>query len=796
MLRNFLLVAFRSMSRQLSYSLINIIGLAIGIACSLVIFLFVYGEWSYNRGFANSGRIYKVGVSFFNMGPFANGPEKLFNVLPQQFDGIEATTRVFYTGDIPFEAAGQNFREPVVFYTDSSFFRIFSYAFIAGDPQHVLTAPNEVVVTESAALKCFGSTDVIGKTITAGKEGREYFVSGVVEDPEFNSTLKSKFFFSIYDKLNGRNQHSWSSGSFYNFLLLKENTERKDLEAALDLLIEKNVFPEHGKNMGITSLEDYRNNPNAVRFHLHGLEEIYLKSKLNFEMVPGGNEPNIYIFSAISLFILVLAGINFINLATARASRRAKEVGIRKTMGTSRNRLVFQFLSESVIISTAAMALSLVLAKGFLLLFTYVTGTPLLTTIRNDTSTVLLFVGFSIIVGIAAGIYPAFYLTAFNPVRVLKGDVSAHGGFAFRNILVVFQFAVSMILIVCSVVVQQQLHFIQTKELGFNPRNILAIDQVYMMDDSKAKAYKDELDAHAGVIRSSFYGGEPGNKRFMAFFNYQTREMTEGLAINTYLGDAGYLDLLGIKIIQGRGFDKNLVSDTASIILNESAAAQLGLQENPVGAVINQKEKVIGLVSDFHWESLHTAIAPTAIRLATGHHQIGFKLEPGQVKSFLAAAEKKWKEIMPDEPFVYHFVDGNFSALLEKDKVFGNAINFFTLLAIFISCLGLYGLSAFTAEQRTKEIGIRKVLGASSSQIVFMLNRKFTRLVIVAIVVSIPAAVWLTSLWLEDFAYRVTLGAGVFIASVAIALLTAWVTVSFHSIRASWVNPTEALKYE
>ena len=792
MIRNFLLVAYRSMARQMSYSLINIVGLAIGIACSLVIFLFVYGEWSYNRGFANSDRIYKIGVGFFNMGPFANGPEKLFNVLPNQFEGVEAATRIQTSYGIPIEVAGQTAREQSIFYTDSSFFKVFSYEFVAGEPTKVLKAPNEVVVTESGATRYFGTTDVIGKVIAIGKEKKEYFISGVVKDITFNSTVKSSFFFPI--QLAG--QENWSSGSVFNFVLLKENVERKDLETALDLVVANNVFPEHGKAMGIKTVEEYLVNPNGVKFHIHGLEEIYLKSKLNFEMVPGGNESNVYIFSAISVFILLLAGINFINLTTARASRRAKEVGIRKTMGTSRNKLVFQFLSESVMISTVAMVLALVLAELFLVAFTYVTGAPLLTTIWKNASTVFLFVGFSVIVGILSGLYPAFYLTAFSPVRVLKGNVSAQGGFGFRNILVVFQFAVSMVLIVCAVVVQQQLLFIQTKELGFDPNNVLTIDNVDVMDKGKAEAYKNELAQQAGVDFASFYGGEPGNKSFMAYYSYQAVGMTDGLAINTYLGDENYLDLLGMKLIYGRKFEKDLASDTASIILNESAVAALGLPENAVGSVINQKERVIGVVSDFHWESLHNSIAPTAIRRFDGHRAIGFRIQPGQVKDFLTNAETKWKEIMPSETFNYHFVDGNFEKLLGKDRVFGKAINFFTLLAIFISCLGLYGLSAFTAEQRTKEIGIRKVLGASSSQIVMMLNRKFTLLVSIAIVVSIPLATWLISQWLDGFAYKITLGAGVFIFSVVLALVTAWLTVSFHSVRASWVNPSDALKYE
>jgi putative ABC transport system permease protein len=794
MLRNFFFVFLRSLTRQLSYSLINIVGLAIGIACSLVIFLFVYGEWSYDRGFANSERIYKVGISFFNIGNFGNGPERLLTVLPEQYEGVEAATRIRKERGIPMEVEGKSFREDFIYYTDSSFFKVFQHQFVYGDPGNVLKRPNEIVLTEASALKYFGTTDAIGKRMSVGNDKTEFVVAGIVKENEFNATVKSGFMLSNHALL--KNEPVWSSASFFNFILIRENQGQADLQAALDRVWEKNVFPETGKMMGFTNIDEYRNNANSVKFHLHALRDVYLKSNLSYELIAGGSETNIYIFSAISVFILVLAGVNFINLTTARASRRAKEVGIRKTMGTSRGKLIFQFLSESVMISTLAMLLSLVLAELFLIAFTYVTGTPLLETIWNNTSTVLLFVAFSILVGVCSGLYPAFYLTSFNPVKVLKGNVSAGGGLTFRNVLVVFQFGVSMILIVCAIVVQQQLHFVQTKDLGFDQNNIITIDQGYMLDKSKAEAFTSELASHSGVTMSSFHMGEPGSRRFMSFYTYQTAEMPASMSINTYLGDASYLDLMGMKLIHGRGFNKDLQSDTASIILNESAVAALGLPENPIGTVINTTDKIIGVVSDFHWESLHNSIAPLAIRLTDGNREISFKMEASAISDFLALSERKWKELVPNEPFKYHFVDGNFEDLLKKDRVFGKAINFFTMLAIFISCLGLYGLSAFTAEQRTREIGIRKVLGATSGQIVMLLNRKFTILVSTAIVISIPFSVWLISMWLDGFAYKITPGIGVFLVSIVVALVTAWITVSFHSIRASWANPSESLKYE
>lgn len=793
MIRNILLVAYRSLTRQLSYSIINIMGLAIGIACSLVIFLFVYGEWSYDRYYSKGDRIYRIGVSFFNIGKFANGPEELLDVLPKEYAGIETATRIHKERNELVTIKDQQFTEAYVFYTDTAFFKMFDFAFLSGNAAKVLEGPNEVVLTESMAKKYFDKTDVMGEVLLIGKTRTPYTVTGVVADPDFNTHLNGSLWLSVQSKISG--EPVWSSAAFYNYVLLKETQTESDLLAALDQTIATHVFPESGKPMGFQRLEDYVANDNAVKFYVHPLKDIYLKSKLNREIIPGGNEANIYIFSAISVFILVLAAVNFVNLTTARASRRAKEVGVRKTMGTSRGRLIGQFLMESMITSTLAMLVSLLLAEMFLSLFQYITGTPLLTTIWRNPNTLLLFFGFSVFVGLLSGIYPAFYLTSFSPVKVLKGNLVAAGGSGFRNTLVVFQFSVSIVLITCAAIVQQQLRFMEVKDLGFTGDNIVTINHTDMLGAS-ADAYRDELSKYAGVVGSSFHVGEPGSKRVMSFYTFQTPEMTDRITINTYFGDADYLSLLGMRIVQGREFDRNLASDSSGVILNEAAVKALGIEGNPIGQRLNENQTVIGVVSDFHWESLRTAIAPVAIVLVKEKLQLGFKLEPNAMASFLQVAEAKWKTLAPDETFVYHFVDENFGELVKKEAVFGKAINVFTALAIFISCLGLYGLSAYTAEQRTKEIGIRKVLGASVSNIVVMLNRKFTRLVLIACFISVPAAFYIGQQWLDGFAYRIELGVGLFAIAIVLSLLVAWLTVGYHSLKASLINPSETLKYE
>jgi putative ABC transport system permease protein len=793
MLRNILLVTYRHLTRQLSYSLINLIGLAIGIACSLVIFLFVYGEWSYDRGHSKADRIYRIGISFFNIGKFASGPEELLDVLPKEYAGIETATRIRKDRDVMISVKDKTFKEAFAYYTDTAYFKMFDYEFLRGDKSSVLKGPNEAVLTNELAKKYFGKEDVIGEVLEVGKEKIPYTVTGIVSKLGFNSHLKSELWLSIQSKISG--EAVWSSASFYNYVMLREPQQQKDLEAALDNTMETHVFPESGQPMGFKTLEDYLKNENAIKFYVHPLKDIYLKSKLNLEISPGGDQANITIFSSISLFILLLAAVNFVNLTTARASRRAKEVGIRKTMGTSRGKLIKQFLMESLMTSTISMVLALFLAELFLLVFEYITGSPLLTTIWRSPLTVLLFFGFSLVVGLLSGIYPAFYLTSFSPIKVLKGNIATSGGGGFRNLLVVFQFSVSIVLIVCAAIVQQQLQFVQTKDLGFNQENIVTIDRTDLLGNG-AQAFKDELDRQSGVLKSAYHVGEPGSKRIMTFSTYQTPAMESAITLQTYFGEASYLDLMGMQIVQGRTFDKNLASDTAALIINEAAVKALGLKENPIGAKVNESQVVIGVVRDFHWESLRNVIAPVAIAMTKDKTELGFKLESGAVPGFLKAAEKKWKELKPDEAFSYHFVDDNFGELLKKEEVFGKSINVFTLLAVFVSCLGLYGLSAYTAEQRTKEIGIRKVLGASASTIVFMLNWKFTRLVLVAVLISVPLSIYIGEKWLEGFAYHIELGAGLFLVSIALAFLVAGLTVSYHSLKASWVNPADTLKYE
>ena len=792
MLRNYLLIALRNLQRQFSYSFINIIGLAIGLACSLVILLYVYSEWSYDRHYKNAGQIYRIGISFFNMGQFAIGPEVLGNVLPKEFEGVEAFARVKRDREVLVKINEKTFFEDV-YYTDSSYFKIFSYKFVAGNPATAMKDPSGLVITRSMARKFFGEEMALGKTLLIGKEGAAYTVSGIVEDDSRSTHLQSKLWLSMEGQLP--NETLWTSAGFYNYVLLKSSTTRHDLERALDLILEKHVFPASGADLAKSSFEDYRKNENAVKFHVVPLSDIHLKSSANYELSPGGDEANLYIFGAISFLILTLASVNFINLTTARATRRAKEVGIRKALGTSRAKLITQFLLESMVVTSMSLIISLGLAEVLIIGFRFIMGDPLVVSLWSNNWSLIFVIAFAIIVGLLSGVYPAIYLTSFNPILALKGSFAGGEKNTFRNTLVVFQFSISIGLIICTAVIFQQFEFIQNKDLGFDNQNTLTVDNIQLLGES-AQTLKQELLKQSGVVNASIHTGEPGSKSIMSFSAFKTAKMERELTINTYFGDQDYLNVMGYRLLKGSGFPEGRESDTTSVILNEAAVAALGLGENPIGQEVNKGVRVVGVVQNFHWESLRNAITPVAIMLKSTGYQLAVKLHSNQASSFLKVAAQKWTQLHPEDPFAYHFMDQNFGDMVKKERVFGKVIGFFTALAIIISCLGLYGLAAFTAEQRTKEIGIRKVLGATASNIVMMLTRKFTLLVLIAILVAVPISIYIMVQWLEGFAYRAQLEVWIFAGSMALALLLAWLTVGYHSLKAALINPSETLKYE
>jgi len=791
MIRNYLVIAFRNLVRQFSYSVINIVGLAIGLACSAVIFMYVFGEWSYDRHYPNADRTYRVGIGFFNLGGMAVGPEALGESLTTQYPGLEAFTRIGRDGSLAISTDSAEFRE-LAYYTDNSFFKIFPREFVYGNPATALVNDNSIVMTEATAEKIFGSADVLGKSVTVGKEKKPFMVTGIVKDDKRRSQLTANTWLSNHGNLT--HKPGYTSASMYNYLMIKEGQTKEDLEAALDRILEKEAYPEHMGVPADLSFEDYKKHPNAVQFPVHALKDVHLKSTLRFEISPGGDERNMYAFGAISLFVLLLAAVNFVNLTTARAARRAREVGIRKAVGSSRSRLIGQFMMESLMVSAIAMLLAVFFGEGFLLIFQLITGSALILSLWTPWN-VLILVAFTLIIGLCSGLYPAFYLTRFQPVRVLKGQVTPTGGSGFRNFLVVAQFTISICLMMCAAIIIHQMNFIKHHDLGFNQQHIVTIDNLLKLD-THAEAFEQYLSGLSGVDKVARHIGEPGNESSKTVFGFKSKTTPDVTTINTYPIDDNFVPLMGFQIIEGRNFNRRLASDTSAVILNEAAVKMLGL-EQPVGTELEIGGTVVGVVKNYHWQSLREEIGPSAFAMGRNNYQeLSLLLTNASANEVLLQAEKKWKELVPGEPFKYHFLDDNFGAILQQEQLFGKAVGFFTVLAIFVSCLGLYGLSAFTTEQRNKEIGIRKVMGASSAHIAVMLNKRFALLVAISVMISTPLAAFAMTRWLNGFAYRIDLQAEMFLSAIVVAFAVALVTVSYHSVRASLSNPVDALKCE
>ncbi|HTF19247.1 MAG TPA: FtsX-like permease family protein, partial [Chryseolinea sp.] len=750
-----------------------------------------FGEWSYDRHYPNAARIYKVGVAFFGMGGFAIGPEALGESLPQQYEGVEAFTRVRKDAALALSTETREFIE-LAYFTDESFFKMFPREFVAGNPTAALRNDNSLVMTESVAQKIFGTTDVLGKTLLIDKDKKPFAITGVVTDDFRPSQLEARIWLSNHGKLT--REPMYTSASMYNYVMLKDGQTQTDLESALDRILEKEVYPNPMGVPDAASFEDYKKHPNAVQFPVHSFRDVHLKSSLRYEISPGGNEKNMYAFGAISLFVLLLASVNFINLTTARASRRAREVGIRKAVGSSRGRLITQFLSESLLVAIISMLLALFFGEAFLLAFQLMSGTKLVPSLWTTWNLAILATS-TLIIGVCSGLYPAFYLTAFKPALVLKGNLTASGGSGFRNVLVVAQFTISLCLMMCTAVIVHQMNYMKDRDLGFDGQNVVTIDNLSALA-THVEAFESYLSNLSGVTAVALHSGEPGNESMKMVQAYKSKVMTEPMSLNTYLMDEQMIPLMGFKIVQGRNFNKHLASDTAAVILNEAAVKVLGLAD-PIDADLDFGGKVIGVVKDYHWQSLREQIGPSVFMMGTKkYYQLSMGLNTAAGSDVLAQVTKKWQELAPEESFSYHFVDENFNAILEKERLFGRAVGFFTVLAIFVSCLGLYGLSAYTTEQRTKEIGIRKVLGASATHIVMMLNKRFATLVALAVLVATPLALYLSMRWMEGFAYRADMQASLFVAAILTAFAVALLTVSYHSIKASLSNPVDALKYE
>jgi putative ABC transport system permease protein len=806
MFKNYLKVALRNLWKNKSFSAINIFGLAVGLATCLLIVLYVADEVSYDRYNEKSDRIYRINSDIkFGGGDLhlAVASDPMGATLKKDYPQVEEFTRVYTSSGSKLIKKGTEFiREQNVANVDSTFFNVFTLPAIEGDTKTALNEPNTVVVTESAAKKYFGTANALGKILEADKT--PYKVTAVIKDIPGNSHFHFDFLFSM-DNVD----YGWGnylSNNFQTYIVLKKGTDYKAFQKNFRTIIVKYVVPQAKEFMQINSIDEFEKAGNKLEYSLMPLTDIHLRSDRFPELSTNGNIQYVYIFSAVALFVLLIACINFMNLSTARSANRAKEVGIRKVLGTERKTLITQFLVESTLTVIIALVLAIAIAAIVLPLFNDMAAKTLSIKELSGGRILPFLVLLPFVVGLLAGSYPALFLSRFNPITVLKGPAST--GFKksnLRNALVVFQFAISIMLIIGTIIVYRQLNFIQTKNLGFNKEQVLIINGTWSLGKN-AEAFKNDVLGFQGVKSGTLSGFLPVSSSARNDNSFSTNAVMDagnGVNMQHWVIDYDYIHTMGMQIVQGRNFSPQFGGDSSATIINETAAKLLGY-DNPIGKRLYGSDDhnkpiyytIVGVVKNFNYESLRQTIGPLCMMLGSSTMLTSFKVATTDIKSLVKQIETKWKAMAPGMPFSYRFMDESFDDMYRGEQRVGEVAITFAMLTILIACLGLFGLVTYAAEQRIKEIGIRKVLGATIADIVTMLSKDFLKLVAVASVIAFPVAWWSMNKWLQDFAYRVNIGWWIFLVAAAAALLIALITISFQAIKAALASPVKNLRTE
>lgn len=793
MIQNYLKIALRNLLKHKFFSGINIVGLAIGIACCLFIYLFIQNELNYDRFHSEGDRIYRILRVSNDNGqkkgtPSTSGPYaiSLKHDFPQD---IQETIRVLPSdGLVTYE--NRSFVEKKFFFADPAFFRFFSFPLLKGKPGEVLKEPNSVVITQTMAKKYFGEQNPMGKILIIDGES-PYKVTGVMDKVPGNSHLDFDFIASLATFNNSEWMKEWWNNFLFTYVKIDPTINRNKLEARFPVFLDK--------YMG----EDFKKYGMQTTLKLQPLENIYFDNDTQWDRALHGDKKVVYIFAAIAFFILAIACINFMNLATARSAGRAKEVGLRKVLGAYKANLIYQFLGESLVLTSISVLVALLLLALLLPFFTDFIEKEI-TLPYTSLSIPFLLVGLIVLVGLIAGSYPAFFLSSFQPVKVLKGKfIATTRGSFLRKGLVVVQFSISMLLIAGTFIIMRQMSYIQEKKLGFNKDQVVLVRINNEDIFQNRETFKNDIQRLAQVTDVSAMSGEPGG--FHDNFNVDIEgKEDEQWHLRTVFTDFNYLKALGLTLVAGRDFDKSYSTDPLrAAIINKAAVKKLGwTPEEALGKEIkiamrdSLSRKIVGVVEDFHFSSLKEKIEPMIISINTDNRVFAIKLTSGNTQQTIAAIEKAWEKASPRFPFEFTFLDEVYDGLYKSEQKQSNIFTFFACVAIFIACLGLLGLAAFTAEQRTKEISVRKVLGASVSSIFLLLSKDFIKLVLLAIVIATPIAYYAMYKWLEDFAYRIDISPWIFVLAGAIALLIALLTVSFQSIKAASVNPAKSLRNE
>jgi len=810
MIKNYIKIAWRNLIKNKGFTAINILGLSLGIGCFIVIAMYVTDELSYDQYHENADRIYRINADIKFGGSnlsMAVTSDPMGEALKNDYPEVEEYVRIYASGGSKLIKKGSEYiNEGLVAHADSTLFNVFTLPAIVGNIKTALNEPNTVVITETAAIRYFGSTEkAIGEFLdTDDNTSTLYEVTAVINDMPKNSHFRYDFFFSMDNLQYGYG--NFLSHNFHTYVLLKPGVDYKEFNKNFPKFIDKYILPQAAQFMQIKSMEDFENAGNSLEYTLFPITDIHLKSSRGAELGANGNIQYVYIFSAVALFILILACINFMNLTTARSSGRAKEVGIRKVLGTERKSLIWQFLTESTLISILALFIGLLFVWLTLGWFNDISGKEMVMTslISPKFLTFILILPF--VIGALAGAYPAFFMSSFKPITVLKGKLSTgHKKNTLRNFLVVFQFTTSIILIVGTIVIYKQLNYIQSSELGFNKDQVLVVNNTGLPQETR-QSLKDEIVQLTDVKSASFGQYLPVSNSSRNNTSLSTEAvMTEANAINMQFWptDYEYLENMNMEMQEGRFFSREFGSDSTAIIINETAAKLAGL-DDPVGKNIYSSDgngnistyHVIGVIKNFNFESLKQNVGALSMVLGNNSSRSAYRFNTNDVPGLVDIIQDKYKAVAPGMPFDYSFLDESFDNMYRQEQRVGSVAITFAILAIIIACLGLFGLATYIAEQRTKEIGVRKVLGASVTNIIKMLSKDFVILVLIAFLIATPIAWWFMKQWLQDFAYRIDLSWWIFAATGFISLVVALITLSFQAIKAALSNPVKSLRTE
>lgn len=811
MFKNYVIIAFRNIKRNKIFSFINITGLALGLAISSMILMYVVNELTYDRFHENHENIYRVTMDLEAMGNKLSGPITMAPLAPllnEEYPDIKHAARMSQENHPIITYNNKLYEQTGLYYADPEFFDIFTVNFLQGDPEICFENPFSLVITEETAMKYFGDQDPIGSTFEFNN-GNTYTITGVVEKMPSNSHISFDMLspFSALYKLNGEQMMSiWLMNSYITYVELQDGVTPKDMAPKFAEIIQEHTA----------------NHPIAIQYgmkatmDLQPLKDIHLHSHFTFEDDNSRDTAFIYIYSAVALFILIIACINFMNLSTARSASRAREVGMRKVIGAERSRLIRQFLGESIFMSLLGLLIALALIEFLLPVFNSLINVNLTYNIFSNWQISLGLLGISLFVGCIAGIYPAFFLSSFRPVKVLKGTLKAGtGSRIFRDILVVFQFVISIALIICTFTMLHQISYMKNKPLGFNKDHILIVPLRGSDIRSNMDVFKSNVVSLEGVQSASLSSNYPGDTGDMEFiFNFEGFEDQKPQIMKYEEVDYDYFETLGIDFIQGRNFSEDFSTDSETFVINQALATQLGWDdaigkevywtdvENPKAGLddntmVDKIFKIVGVIKNYHFESLHDMIRPVLIRLGDSNlSELVVKIRPEIISKTISAIEKEWNSLSPNRPFKYHFLDDRIAQQYLREQRQSKTIIYVTFIAVLIACLGLFGLSTFMVEQRRKEIGIRKVLGATVGGITYKLSRELTQWILIANVIAWPIAYFAMKNWLQGFAYRASMNIGLFILAGLSAIAVALMTISFYTIKAAHTNPAQVIKYE